>query len=44
MSISTKLDPFKDATRIVLNDKFIGDSGAAELAHFLNNHRNVVSL
>ena len=44
MSISTKLDPFKDATLVVLNDKFIGDSGAAELAHFLNNHRNVVSL
>lgn len=44
MSISTKLDPLKHQTRITLNDKFIGDSGANELAYFLANHRSVQSL
>lgn len=29
MSISTKLEPLADSPRIIINDAFMGDSGAA---------------
>jgi hypothetical protein len=32
MSISNKLEPFRTSSRITLNNIFMGDEGAAELA------------
>ena len=44
MSISTKLEQFRNNPRIVLNDKFIGDQGAGQLAYFISSHKGVISL
>lgn len=41
MSISKILDQFSDSTRISLNDKFIGDEGAQQLAIFLSSKGNL---
>lgn len=35
MSFSKTFDMFKDKARVVINDMYIGDEGAHELARFL---------
>ena len=44
MSFSTAFDMFKESSRIVFNDRFMGDEGAKELAQFLSSHGRVESL
>lgn len=35
MSFQTLFESFRDKARIVINDRFMGDDGAKELANFL---------
>lgn len=44
MSFSSAFEMFKDSARVVLNDRFMGDDGARELAAFLSSHGRVESL
>lgn len=41
MSFQSQFEAFKDNVRVVFNDRFMGDQGAAELARFLSDHRKV---
>jgi hypothetical protein len=41
MSFASLFEPLKQSTRIIINDRFIADEGAKELAVFLDNHRRV---
>ena len=41
MSFSSAFDMFKESARVVINDRFMGDEGAKELANFLTSHGRV---
>jgi len=41
MSLLSQFENFKDNAKLVFNDRFIGDEGAAELARFLAEHRKI---
>ena len=41
MSLLSQFENFKDNAKLVFNYRFIGDEGAAELARFLAEHRNI---
>ena len=41
MSLQTQLEAFRNNSRLVYNDRFIGDQGAQELASFIADHRSI---
>lgn len=44
MSFQSQFEVFRNNSRVVFNDRFIGDQGAHELSVFLKEHRKVESL
>jgi hypothetical protein len=41
MTFAAMFEPFKQSTRLIINDRFIADEGAKELANFLDSHGKV---
>lgn len=41
MSLAEFLDQFKETSRVIVNEKYIGDKGAKDLAKFLEAHGKV---